>query len=344
MQRTRSLLYLLGAVVVAVVVLYVDRPDRERVGVTGTHLLFPNFDPDAITTLEIDHLLDGVTLTRGEHGWTVQGRGNAMSKQLPHEQEKSVEKSPSFRADAERVAEALQKIADVSVGAAVSRKRESRNKLGVGAVALQVQAKNSAGKVVAYLYIGKSGPDFFSNYVRVDGSDEVYLAGGRLRGAFPTMVSDWRDKKVWRLDPAEISSIKLTRKEDGFTLAKTATGAWELTAPEVSEQKGAIDQDKVSGWITRWNEITATEFLDNREIVTGLDKPSIILEVGMTDGSSRTLKIGQDTSEGLPYGAVSSNSEVFVLPSGIRSALEISWEEWLRPDHKTDDNADNDQN
>lgn len=87
-----------------------------------------------------------------------------------------------------------------------SKKRWKLFKVGQNyEVAVLVQ--DGSGKGLASLLIGKSSPDFVSQYFRKKGDDRVLLASSLIY-QFRKSLSNWRDKQIFRFNHADIVSYR----------------------------------------------------------------------------------------------------------------------------------------
>jgi hypothetical protein len=336
-MRGKSYLYLLGAVIIASGVVYFERPGEQRGG-TAEHPLIAGMARDTVARLEIEHLLNAVTLVRDGTAWQVQSLPSAMGAKLEAGKTDAVtavtppQPGPHFPADGARVQQVIDVLSGLSVGAVASRNPEKQNQLQLSALGLQVRAFDTAGKKIAHLFVGKQGPDYFTTYVRRDGEDEAYLVHEPLSGRFPVRVTDWRDKAVWNIDADAIAEVEISRLDGGFTLVRDAEDAFMVK----ESQEAKLDAQRLTGWLSRWTALKAQAFPEGiEEKATGLAKPAVTLRVAMKDGSERILQLGQESPQGGPYARRIDREDLYVLPTTLQSALEVDWAEWV-VDEKTE--------
>jgi len=99
-------------------------------------------------------------------------------------------------ADASLVQIAVERIVSLKKGDLISGNPEKQSTFGVDSASLssiEIYVNNKS-EPAGVLKIGKNGPDWSSNYVRLDGSDEVYLISGGLRQALLFDIEQWRKK------------------------------------------------------------------------------------------------------------------------------------------------------
>lgn len=321
----RPYLYLLGVVFIASLVLWLDRPAQDT---SSGRPLLSTFNAADVATIEIEHLLNGVRLQRAETGWRVETLPTALAEKVPtaHQPEPAQPAVLPFPAEASRVDQLLKSLATLVVGAPVSIKAERHDQLQVGKLALQLRVKNGAGDTLAAVYIGKSGPDYFSTYVRKAGEEAVYLVADQLQGRFSATLEAWQDKTLWTLDPDQFASVAVDRLDGGLRLEKDQQGRFILTSPPTDTP---LDLAKVTDWFKRWTELRAVEFPAASDAKrTGLAKPQYTLTVILKDGTTKVLKVGNTAASGNPYGVIEGVDQLALLPADLLGTLKVDWEEW----------------
>ena len=172
-------LFLGLALLLAVVVLWVERPDSFHKGDREEIQLFPKFQATEVARIEIERLSNGVQLEREGADW--------KATQWPVEPQRM-----SFIADDGKVGLALDRVVDLVGTSIVSKNPQKHIQFEVNNIGVQVRLFDAAGKGLAHFYIGKPGPDFTSSYVRKEGEDVVYLTPASLRGIFATDLESWK--------------------------------------------------------------------------------------------------------------------------------------------------------
>lgn len=335
MTARRAYLYLAVAILVSLAIMYLERPDQSRLAAEAPRALFPHLAVDQIARVEIEHLLDGVQLQKTGAEWQVEAKTSPLQAQLEAPSEKMPEPTaatdhagtPSFAANTEQVEAMLELLQSLQVGTVASRNPENFDKLQVGKIGTQVRAYAADGNVLAHLIVGKQGPDYVSTYVRQDGDDAVYLVSDQLPGRFPAQAAQWRDRRVWALDPDQIRTVIVERLDGGFAISKNPEG---LFVVEGHPDAGTLDAEKVGAWFAQWATIQAAKFAEgvSRE-QAGLQKPKVQVTVTMADGAPQTLALGSDAPGGVPYGALAGKSDLYVLSTSLRNAFKANWQDWV---------------
>jgi hypothetical protein len=158
-----------------------------------------------IVVAEIVGPSDSVTLRREGVEWTANG----------------------FPADTLAVRRLREALTDGSLGALVSSNPSNHGRLGVGSDgAWTLTVSTVEGGEVA-LVVGNTGLGGAATYVRMAGSDDVFLLRSGLRAAVARSLGQWRDRTVVRVDTASVSRLaieregawtEIVRAEDGWTV------------------------------------------------------------------------------------------------------------------------------
>jgi hypothetical protein len=156
------------------------------------------------------------------------------------------------------------------------------------------------------MWIGKTGPDFQSRYIRFGGDDRVYLAQSVPSNA--PDVDRWRDKELWSFPRASIKSITVTRPDESYTLESDPEG-WKIVKPaglstadstEVSRYLGRIATVKGDGFLMDLDQAQVSDSIDHSVEVTLTNGESAKLEIhersedaaGLVSGSGRSHETG----------------------------------------------------
>lgn len=113
-------------------------------------------------------------LERGGAGWTLGAAKEA--------------------ADGPSVERLLADLAELEVGAVVSRNAAKQSGYGAdAATGVTVRLEGSGSRPLAAFTVGRSGPDMSSSYLRREGASEVLLVSRNLREEFTRPAAGWRE-------------------------------------------------------------------------------------------------------------------------------------------------------
>jgi len=182
MKINKKVTLALGAIAIAAAIFIISekmasiRPPEHRAR------FFPTLEERRINGITVN---DGngnvVRLNKLEEGaWTVDGGDTSF-----------------YPADSGLVQIALEKIVTLKKGEPVSVNPDKQAAFEVSDTG-KSYVKVYAGKAetVGVLIVGKSGPDWNSNYARLAGSDTVYLISGGIRQSLFFDIERWRKKEV----------------------------------------------------------------------------------------------------------------------------------------------------
>ena len=156
-----------------------------------------------------------------------------------------------------------------------------------------------SGAPAAHLLVGKPGPDFQSNFVRVKGDNNVYRTRDMVRSAFDRGTRGWRDRTVIKFEPESAERIELTSADGKIVLERPKAkdgkgmGDWQLVEPETGPAKDAT----VDTILRTLSSLQADEFATETDPAkTGLASPSAHSLVKLKDGKQIDLLWGGDAS------------------------------------------------
>jgi hypothetical protein len=157
--------------------------------------------------------------------------------------------------------------------------------------------------------MGKAAPDFFSSYVRKEGSDEV-LQVSASRTTFEKDIKSWRDKTILAF-PAELATqLTLTRPDESVSLEKDESGNWIIVKPEQVKPK----QEVVEKIISTLSSLKALDFAeDYDETKYQLDNPQLTITLILRDQVEKRLLIGKLDEEKSQYYAKNQAEKTIFL-------------------------------
>ena len=164
------------------------------------------------------------------------------------------------------------------------------------------------------LYIGNSGPDYQSIFLRMDDDPRVFVTDGRLNA--PGELDGWRDKTIMKLTSSMIEQIQVTSPSESYTV-HAAAGNWEV---ELDNQRMPADSAGVMRWLGRFSNLKGLGFdAENvpEEIQSGASH--ILTFVSQGGGATRTLWLSDQDSQ---LKGVTSEQQptVFTLSKGMLSS------------------------
>ncbi len=276
-MKTKQLL-ILGAIfiVLAIVVLLFENPfgqsEYEKKVETATPL-FPNFNKERVTKIEIVANGETTTLLKQDNNWVVASMDN-------------------YPADSEGVTELLSKVAEFKNTQRVSNNPEKQAEFEVDRTGVEAKLMDANGTLLAHLFVGKTTPGFLSSYVRVADANDVYIAQGYLQSVFDKDTRTWKDRTIFDFNKGIVTQLNISSPEETVELRLDADGTWQMLKPVAS----AVKQDEVDSLLTTFSGLDTDDFGGMTDDLGeyGLDTPQSTISAVHNDGTTATLHIGKE--------------------------------------------------
>ncbi|MBM2839700.1 MAG: hypothetical protein HW412_228 [Bacteroidetes bacterium] len=246
----RSALYsLITLIILAIAAFYALNREGEvsSTGDPGTMLV--DYDSTAVDKLEISSPTGNVVLEKQAGIWMLT--------------------SPiKYKADEPSVTSAVGKGRKIGLTSLISTNPEKQHLFQVDSSGTLVKVYEK-GTLKSSFHIGKAGSSFTETYVRLDGSNDVHLAGEVLSSYFSKQPKEWRDKTVFKIDEGAIKSVRFQYGDTTFSLT-LQDSLWRI-------DKDSVNQSVVKPLLSALANIQTDEFVDST--FSTPPKLSAILEV-----------------------------------------------------------------
>ena len=294
-MKVRTTVILFGIFIILLVFVYffegpLSKRDQRKVKEATT--LFPDFKKDKATKVEAKSSTQEVSLKKKEEGWLISN-------------------TDGFTADPKLVTTALDTVKNFTRENMASKNPEKQELFEVtGGKGLEVKVSGADENILAHFYIGKTGPDFFSTYLRKEGSEEVLLEGGYVKSTFDKSVENWRDKTIFDFPAETISQLTLKTPEDEIVLKKDEKGNWQITKPEKYKAK----KEMVVNIGTTLASLKAVGFAEDYSLEKyQLDIPQMKITAILGDKEEKQLLIGEKQEEKSQYYVKSQAKQTIFL-------------------------------
>ncbi len=292
-MKTKQLVILLSILVVLVLLALWQKSEiifKSEKHTAQSPLLFTDFDPQQASLIQLTNPDKETILVRQGAGWLV-----ATASNIP--------------ATAEYVTQLFDQMGQITRGDLVSQQPEKFSIFQVDESGLVVKITDEAQKLIAHFYVGKQGPDYNSRYVRKEGSNDVFLINRSLRITFDR--DDWRERQAFGFNAQEVVGLDLACDEQQFALNKEGN-AWRLTQPN----EAAAQAKMVNTILDKLNRLRIMDYMQEQDDSKyGLDTPMCRIKVGLADGSSLALLVGNKDTDGSAYYARrEGDAYIFTLP------------------------------
>jgi len=201
----------------------------------------------------------------------------------------------------------------------ISKNSDKQSKFQVDTLAgIHVTIKGAGSINLGNFYIGKSGANYNSNYVRRDGENEVYLSHKVISYSFVEKSDKWKDRTLYKdFDKTKVNTAIIewndAEKEEKGALKLTRNGTeWTVIA---GDDFGPGDNTKIENYINNYSSLKADDFFNGEGDTTfGFDEPVFSARFEMLDGSSHTLILGKKSEKTNKYYCqVDKNPIIFEL-------------------------------
>ena len=230
----------------------------------------------------------------------------------------------NYPADAEKVTELIDKLADVTRARLATRTDGSHRRLKVHPDEFERRLDMKLDGDTA-LYVGSS-VGARSAHVRLDGADEVYLASDLSSWQMSPTENSWIDTVYLTIEKDDITHVLLRNDSGAMEFDKDAEAGWSLVGIADDEE---FDEAKLTTLINRVSSLRMSKPLGREEKSEyGLAQPAAALTV--------TTKVGEDgeNTYTLKVGARSSDEDDFVVRSS-ESMYHVEVSKWTAEDFTT---------
>jgi hypothetical protein len=300
-MKTKKLSIMLALLLAVVALIVLTEKMGEQSG--GPEAFFPELASDAIGAIAIAQNGDTVMVKRKGDIWVVAHPGNDVAaKPLAEDIQQTPSNgaaSQSYRADSASVQSMLEKIENMKKGDLISTNPSKQETFEVdSAQGTYVSVENRDGKQVASFKIGKTGPEYSSNYVRLIGSDKVYTVGGSIKNSFFTDMKRWRDKTILSFDPSSVERVSLNKKgAESIVLKKDLDSlnqpSWRIEAPE----QHPANTEEIQKLVNKLGSFKTSDWASDTvtEESLGFQEPELTVGIVFENGDEKIMSVGAET-------------------------------------------------
>jgi hypothetical protein len=214
MKRTLWLLVAVALLLLAGTYLVLQRPgERNVTGASGDLLV--QYDSAAVDRMIISQPSGTVSLERDGGAWFVNG-------------------DRRFAADPALIATAIGRGKGIALKSLISSNPSKQSLFQVDSSGALVRVFER-GEERAVFRIGKAGPSFTETYVRLESSNDVYLADGLFTYEFTRKPNEWRDHTILRILPDAVTRIAF-RYGDTTVAIQRSDSVWFVDGTRAQER------------------------------------------------------------------------------------------------------------
>ena len=141
------------------------------------------------------------------------------------------------------------------------------------------------------LLVGGQGARFATSYVRLPGSDEVYLLEGDLRVHMRRQLDDWRRKRLLTVDTARVARVEIERDGESYAIVR-GDSAWSF-----ADEGGALDASGLRQLMTDLNRVDAPGFLEAGDSLVAMEQAASLRALGPDGSVMGALTLGAGEGE-----------------------------------------------
>lgn len=208
-------------------------------------------------------------------------------------------------ADNQSVTAILADLTNLEIGELISTNKDKWSLFEVDNQAVNVKF-TAAGKDYE-IWIGKYGPDFQSNYLRVGKDPQTYLTGKNIRNDFTK--SELRDLTIASINTLEIEGMELNYQDTSIKVKKDGSG-WKSDSKDV-------DSEKVNSFLAKFSPLKAGNLLSSKEAKEADFKNPYLTVKLVSDNKQETeITFGGKNKDGDYFTKTSLNGSIFTLSAG----------------------------
>jgi hypothetical protein len=308
----RILIGILVAQLALAAFVFWPRPSKVSAG----KLLLNGIKADDITSLTI----------RDDKGSSIK-----LARQAP-DQPWTLPDAGDFPAEATKITPVLTKLAALTTDRLVAQTPGSHKQLQVAADAFQRKIDlSTAGGATRTLFLG-SPAGGQASHVRVDGQNDVYVAGDLASWQLNAEPASWIDTAYVKVTPADVLGFALANANGQFSFSKDANGAWQMDGLAASEK---LDPNQLTAVVNRLAALHIERPLGTAESADyDMVKPAALVTLKVKNGDATkelSVAVGaKDPTDGA-YAVKSSDSPYFVkvTESDVKDLVEKKREGFL---------------
>ena len=231
----------------------------------------------------------GIVLTQGENSVILSKRDGLWFVAL------SAVPDLQYAADSVKILSVVQKIAEMRQDNFVSRNRDNFALYGlVGDSVYSVQIYDRDGRQTGDFLLGRRAENWRFNYFRLANSNDVFLVSGGIGFAFNSEINEWRDRRMFHFNPAEV--VEIIAIENGIRkgASKDSAGVWTFA------DGSPANPEAMTNYINEFFALTAGDWDYTYSLpdeITGLANPAAHYTLISSNGSSITLAVGNPDGE-----------------------------------------------
>ncbi|NLW31158.1 MAG: DUF4340 domain-containing protein [Fibrobacter sp.] len=329
----KKLLYIVCALIISILAIVIGNKLSNKAPSESEKRFFPELTENTISSVQIVDNNDSIRLKRKGDIWFVMQGKDVKSSDETLEPVISKESSDSvagsdigssikeYPADSASVRTLLEKIVNMKKDELISTNPEKQTIFEVDSSSgILVEVQDNSRKSHGQFRIGKSGPNWNSNYVRLIGSNSVYMVSGSIKHSFFTDLKRWRDKSIIKFEKSGAKGISIAKKDAAPVILEKSDTIWNMAAPEQHPAK----KEKVEEIINSLFNLKATDFENDTisDTDAGFNNPEYVVVVSLNSGSKKVI-VGNKTDSNKYRVKTEDKKTVFLVNESVINKFDV---------------------
>lgn len=219
----------------------------------------------------------------------------------------ALEKPRAHAADSARLERLLGTFADARLSPPLTERAKHHERFELDA-RHAVVARVTGGKKPLELFVGKPA-EGGGVFVRRADAPHVFTVMNLRRGDVLGKLDQWLDMTLIQPDPAKVTAVRVAKGAKTLELTRDKDG-WLMSGKRVDEQKTSTVIEPMLSTLKRF---AADEWIfEPQGVKTGLDEPSMRVDVTLEDGSSVGVEFGA-AEDGMHFVRAKGGANVYQL-------------------------------
>lgn len=322
----KKLTVTLVALIISVAAIIIGNKLSSKAPSENEKRFFPGLTESTVSSVLVVDNSDTISLKlKGDVWFVAKGKSDAGSAAAIIANTADTVSSSEIKeylADSASVRTIIEKIVNMKKDELISTNPEKQKIFEVDSSSgILVDVHDKSGNSQGQFRIGKSGPSWSSNYVRLIGSNSVYMVGGSIKHSFFTDLKRWRNKSIVKFEKSGVSGISVAKKDAAPVILEKSDTLWNMAAPEQHLAK----KEKVEEIINSLFDLRATDF-ENDTISdkdAGIEDPSYVVVVSL-GSSSKKIIVGNKTESGQYRVKTENNRTIFLVGESVIKHFDIN--------------------
>jgi hypothetical protein len=299
-------------ILIVFVLIWVIQSSYEKKRISGEMIEnFLELNQENVNKIVIHTAADTVTIIKENDNWFLQG-------QKPQKADNMVMNNVLTAAET------------ITVGQVYSENPALQGSFQVDTLSGTRVEFYDSDRLLSSIIIGKLTQDYSHTYVRIPGSNEVYIADGVLTYTFNRKRAQWLDKTIFAIDPGTVRNIEIVHSEKSYKLWHGDTD-WYI-AKEPYKDSIIADSSKAGVFLTQLCYLKASDLINaNDSGKINFDKPSLKFDLSTADGSRHMVEFAEikDSTASRFYCRKADREDTLVVSKPIYSTLSKEFADFM---------------